>query len=376
MLRSASTTETEEQMRAGIEMIGLEAEPDVTEETPPPAAVADVEVVPPAESTTAAEPGTAEPSTQETRDEPEPEDHVKFSRGVQKKIDRLTRERFEEKGAREAAEARNAALEAKLAEATAAKPADAKVEPKPVEAAPRPKLDDFEGDFEKYTEALTDWKLAEQDRKHEAKLQAEIARLKTETSQSTTEQLDLAERSAAFEERKAATREAHANYDEVFARSGDVNLSPAMQDAIADYGEESLDSEILFYLMEHPDECKTLCDRTLYDPQKTSGNRVLAINREVAKAIDRIAAKVKAGEKKEPEPAPKSEPTPAPPKPKASNAPEPITPVRGGSVVNTKDPSTMSVAEMRAFYQSPEGAAWYLRQGGTKQALTELTRIN
>lgn len=139
------------------------------------------------EAETAAEPGTEE---ERERGEGEEEHAEKADKPekVQKRIDRLTRDKYELKG-------RIAALEEQL---TAGRPAEksvektAGVETEPVESGlkPKPKFKDFltedknyEDAQEEYTEALTDWKLeqrektrSEQARKTEAQTAYETKR--------------------------------------------------------------------------------------------------------------------------------------------------------------------------------------------------------
>jgi hypothetical protein len=219
-------------------------------------------------------------------DEPESEEKPRRKGGVQKKIDRLTRER-------RSLEAENAALKARLdgGKPTEATPAASDASDK------EPNIDDFPT-YEAYNRALIRYEL-KQDEKAKA-VQAEMA--KAEESQRQV--LD------SFNKRVAEFKATAKDFDDVLA-AVEVPISPALQIAIL---ESEVGPSIAYDLAKNPKEL-----------ERINALSPLAIAREVGRLE---AAKLKPAEA---------------PKPKLSQAPKPITPVaKGGKTAapNVYDPET------------------------------------
>lgn len=152
-------------------------------------------------------------------------------RGVQKKLDKLTREKYE------------ALAQAQYWEKQAK--AQAKPQPKPQKAAPvegKPTLDQFGNDPEQYLEALAEWKA---DQRIEAR---EHERAEREKSQAQ------AKVKASHAEREKAFAESHPDYFDA-AYTAPINYSPVMLDYIitSDKG-----PDVAYYLAQHLDEAHSI----------------------------------------------------------------------------------------------------------------------
>ena len=130
MSEEANTVESVETPDAGATVETSEIESEAKEE----------------ESTTSADEQTEASDDESGKDTDDVKPKLK---GVQKRFDELTREKYDEKRKRELAEQKLAELQKQVAET------------KP--ATDKPKLDDFET-LEEFNEALFDWKLAERER--------------------------------------------------------------------------------------------------------------------------------------------------------------------------------------------------------------------
>lgn len=157
--------------------------------------------------------------------------------GVQKKLDKLTREKYVEREARLAAEAEVARLRAQAnpgttdAVNTPAKTPDGK-----------PTLEQFDYDQEKFLDALYDWKV-------DQKLQAADQR-RAESEKAKT----VAEKSAEWAEREQAFIATTPDYVEV-AHKAPINYSETMLDFVKD---SDVGPQIAYHLGSHLDEAKAI----------------------------------------------------------------------------------------------------------------------
>lgn len=245
------------------------------------------------EAETAEEP---EPSDEETpeveaekkEDEPEePETEAPKKGGVQKRIDKLTREKRE--------------LEDRLraVEAEKAKPAEPA---KPAAVEGKPKVEDSDT-YEEYIEKLTDWKLAE----HVKTVKADEQKRQVAVEQKA--------RADSWKSQYAAVKALpeFADYDEVLADADDITLPNYVQDLLFESGPKTV-----YWLAKHKEEAARIGSLS-----PTAA----------ARAIGKIEGSLDAP----------STPTPAakPQQPKVTAAPKPITPVSGGKApaTNEADPS-------------------------------------
>ena len=214
----------------------------------------------------------------------QPDEEHKVPKGVQKRIDRLTRERYRLQGE----------LEAMRRQAQAPEP-----QARAAQSDDAPKPEQFQS-YEQYLEAKAEWKA-------EQKV-AEVFRKQQETTQRQTAEAERRQISQAWEQRVEAAADAYDDFEEV-ALAPDLPVSGVMAEAIqrAEKG-----ADVLYYLGK---------------------------NREVAAQIarlDPLSAAIRIGEIAATlaRPAPK----------KATNAPPPISPV-GARASVSKDPDKMSTDE-------------------------------
>lgn len=150
-------------------------------------------------------------------------------RGVQKKLDKLTRQKYE-------ADARAEYWEQR-AKAQAGTPT-----PKPESADGKPTLAQFNYDQEKYLEALADQRV-------EAKL-AEAEKRRAESEKEKTER----EKLVGFQQRLSEFVVEHPDYREV-AIMAPINYSPTMLEFVKD---SKVGPQIGYYLGQHLDEAKEI----------------------------------------------------------------------------------------------------------------------
>jgi len=150
-------------------------------------------------------------------------------RGVQKKLDKLTREKYEA--------AARADYWEQQAKAKAETPA-----PKPESADGKPTLAQFNYDQEQYLEALSDWRI-------EAKL-AEAEKRKAESEKEKAQR----EKLVGFQQRLSEFVVDHPDYREV-AIMAPINYSPTMLEFVKD---SEIGPQIGYYLGQHLDEAKEI----------------------------------------------------------------------------------------------------------------------
>ena len=280
------------------------------EETPVPPTLPEAPAETPAkadepETKTAKESGTKEEEEQVKGEET----HGEKPEKVQKRIDRLTRDKYELKGRIAALEEQLAA--GKPADKPAEKPAAAETTSADATAKPKPKFKDFltedkayEDAQEEYTEALTDWKLAEREKtRAEAERKAEASRAaETRRSDWATKEAAIVEVYPDYQEAKESTK--------IFCNKDELGLFDDMLQ------ESERGPEVLYHLMKHQEDL----------------NRIVHLAPiPMARELGKIEAKLAPPEK----PAPDTK-SPAPaPTARATSAPKPITPVGGETAGGT-----------------------------------------
>lgn len=283
----ASTTDSEEDVKAAA--AGKPPEPEETKAAPP-----EPKEVP-----------KEKPAEAKAEGEEPPEEKGRPKGNFQKRIDKLTAEKYrlsDELGA----------LRAKLEAAT--KPAE-QAAPEPT----RPKPEDYE-DSEKYLEALADWKT-----------ELKVKELKEKDAQEAIQQ-QMRKTFDAHLERTRKFREEHDDYDEV-AADANIPIPKAVEFAIIE-----LDNgpEVAYHLAKNPELA-----------EKLAGMSDVAAVME----IGRLSASLAVNEKGASEP-PASAENPAPEKTKAvSAAPKPIKPVGAGA---TKSNVPLDEMDYPAFRKARE----------------------
>ena len=224
-------------LSATSDMPVVETKPDASppekKETAPPAEVKEPEV---------AEKKPEESATPETPDDAAAEPEPKKAKGVQKRIDELTRQREDERRRAEAAEARELRILAALEKATGSKD---KQEPQ------KPVLDPNNPDA--YNAALEEYVVAKAGHAAEEKVKEKLAEEEKKRQDS-----ELAAQTRKVQEdykaRVEKAREKHPDYSEV-AESPDVQVSMVMASAIA-HSEDG--PEIAYFLGKNPAEAERI----------------------------------------------------------------------------------------------------------------------
>ena len=309
-----STTDTEDEIRAALGEPEAEAaseQPGAADEkaasehpNPSEAAVSEEETE--EQQAAAKETGaTEEPEPQQEEEEQQAAPAQKPKRTKRdKRIDKLTREKYELQHQLE------------IAQLNASQP-KAKTEERPSQPGEKPQPSNFE-DYEQYVDALTDWKMdqrLQKEREKEARAYSERA-----------EQ----ERAYAWQQRQSEARQRYEDYDEVVM--SEVPVSPAMGEAIV---ASPFGPDMLYWLGQNPKHCAGIAALS-----------PLEAIMELGKLEAHFAA---AASDEEPE----QEAAKSPParKPVVSKAPKPISPVtaKGGKAV--KNPDEMTQSEYRAWYR-------------------------
>lgn len=156
-------------------------------------------------------------------------------RGVQKKLDKLTREKYE-------AQAQAAYWQQQAQQRQQANPQAQPAQPTPTQAEGKPTLESCGNDPEKYLEALAEWKA---DQRFEARLQQQ----RQQEAQAKEQ-----EQKATHLSREKAFAEAHPDYYDV-AYTAPINFGPAMLDYITS---SEKGPEVAYYLAQHLDEAKAI----------------------------------------------------------------------------------------------------------------------
>lgn len=276
----------------------------------------------------------SESATEATDEQPGATEAEKKStpRGVQKRLDELTRQREQAERLAEAERQEKLRLLA-LLEDRGKQPAAPEAEPEGQEPV-RPARADFTDDAS-YIEAMAVYA----DQKAEYAAEQAVKRARAEDEQRRRQQqFEEARRTAveAYQARITKLKETHPDFEEV-AFSDSVQVSRAVAAAI----EHSDDGPALqYYLGKNPAEAERLL--------KLPAPAQLV-------ELGKIAAKLTAPEKAPEKPA-------VPPAPKVSAAPRPPQPLKGSDAPVQKDPSEMSMEEYAAYRKAQIAAD---RQGRT-----------
>lgn len=222
-------------------------------------------------------------------------------KGVQKRIDRAVRQKYEAEARAKMLEERVAAMEARQS----APQQQSKVD------VGMPTIDKFDN-FDDYVAAKAEW----------------IASKKIEETLTEREKRQAAEREAAdrkktadsWNKRVAAATAEMPDFEEVLA-SSDVPMTAPMQQAIM---ESDIGPKLAYYLANNPDEAEQI-----------AGMSPIGAIRTLGRIEERLAS--------------------AKPEVKTTNAPPPIKPV-GAKVAVTKDPGKMSDAEYEKWRKSGRAA--------------------
>lgn len=214
------------------------------------------------------------------------------NKGVGKRINELTREKYEAIRRAEAAERRAQELESKGQQGAS----------KPATAEGKPKLEDFDFDHDAYVDALTDWRVNQK-----------LAERET-SEQERQKQSQEQERAQKFQTRLSAYQAANPGKWEA-ATQAPVNFTPPMLEVIAT---SDVGPQVAVFLAENLDRADEISRMTPFA---------------AAAALGRLEATFSANK-----PA-------TPPKPTSvTKAPPPPSTVGGGSVVR-KDLASMNVAD-------------------------------
>lgn len=154
----------------------------------------------------------------------------------------------------------------------------------------KPKIEDFESHAD-FTEALADWKFEQREQERESKQKAAKQRAEFEAV------------GKSHAERVAKFKETATDFDEVFEEIEDVDFTPEFTEAVLT---SDMSAELIYHLAKNPEEIERI-NKMSY--------------RDVVKAIGKLEYKLES--KKEE-------------KPKLTNAPKPISPVKGKGAVPIK----------------------------------------
>lgn len=325
----AETEATAEQLQA---LVDDDSEPPAEEaEEPADATAATTEAAREAEQAKEEEPPA---------DGEEPPDEPRLTRRERRARDPEVRRRAQDKIASLEAtvEAQGKLLTGIAAGAASPPAADAEEAPGAEEAAPAPRLEDYDYDTSAWSEALTSWT--------ETRLNAESEKAEKARTEDAERESAARHQQAltTFRDREEAARERHDDYDELVY---DEDL-PVHAAAAAMIFEAEAGPEIAYYLASNPDEAAKIA-------AMSDARAALAIGRIEARVLAEQAAPASEPDETETPPAEQAEaaeeaPQQRPPQPRrapTTQAPEPIPTVLGGGAAVTRDPSKMSMDEYR-----------------------------
>ena len=293
-------------LSATSDMPVIETKPDASNEGKPPEAKAET---PPATEDVKTEGESATPPAEAAASDKEPE--KKPAKGVQKALDRLTKQREEAEARAKAAEERIAKLEAEIQARQA--PETKPEEPKEPE---RPKKTDF-SDPDAYDMALE--KYFEDKATFTARREVETARQADLERQHKQAQDDAAKAVRdAFVSRTEAVKAKYEDFDAV-TNTDEVQVSMAMAHAIVNHEQGP---EIQYFLGKNPEEAKRIS--------------ALPIASQIME-LGAIAAGLRTPAATAPQPKP------------VTKAPAPIKPVTTGTVSAEKSIDEMSMEEYAAM---------------------------
>lgn len=228
--------------------------------------------------------------SEETTDEAPAEQPKKPPKGVQKRLDEITRLRYEaERRAEQERQERLYWQQKALGET-----------PKQPVATNKPSVDQYQT-YEDYLEALSDWKVEQRLTKERAE------------AEERQQQESKVKKAQTYAERVQSARDKYEDYDHI-AHGSHWSPSQEMADAIM---ESDNGPDIAYYLGNNPDEA-----------QRISRLSSTAQIRELGRLEERLSK--------------------PPPAPKPTKAPEPIKPA-GSPAKADKDPADMSPSEFSAW---------------------------
>ena len=222
-------------------------------------------------------------------------------KGVQKRIDRAVRQKYEAEARAKMLEERVAAMEARQSAPQQQRQQD----------SGEPTIDKFDN-FDEYVRAVADYRA-------EKKIEATL----TEREKRQSAEREAAERKKtadSWQKRMAAATVEIPDFEEVLA-SSDVPMTPPMQQAIM---ESEVGTKLAYYLAMHPDEAEQI-----------AGMSPIGAIRTLGRIEERLAT--------------------AKPTVTTTNAPPPLKPI-GAKAVVSKDPGKMSDAEYEKWRKSGRAA--------------------
>lgn len=223
------------------------------------------------------------------------------AKGVQKRIDELTANwRNTERDRDEWRRLAQQLMEEREREGQPQGQAQGQAPEPPAKPAP-----DNYSDYDSYLEALAEWKA---DQRLQSHLSEQQQRQQQEAQQQTQR-----ERVQAFQQKAQEFAQQHPDFESV-AMSPSVPITQSMFEVIID---SEQGPEIAYHLGQHPDTA-----------QKIARMNATAAAREIGKLEAQLSI---------------------PAKPRASQAPDPVEPVGGGSERNAKDPEKMTTEEWMAW---------------------------
>jgi hypothetical protein len=319
----SSVSDSEADIKAAL---GMPAEPAKAEEAP---------VEPVAEI-------AAEPAKEPAKDAAKPEKDDDTP-GVQRRINDITRQKYEISAERDRIARELEALKAQAAKpAPVETPAEPEVKPEPV--AVKPKQDDF-ATYDEFTEALAEFKADQKFREAEGKIKAEFERRDQEAqARAAAMQRHQFEQQAAqaFNAKVEEAKGKYSDYDATVAASVSLPVTPEVGLVIQN---EPFGVELGYYLMKNPAELDRI-------------NSMAPLARFTA--LGHLGARIEAGiisngEVVTPQAvAPVAKPTLVP-KPIASKAPMPPPRVHAGVVAPQKSPDEMTLSEYNAWRAAGNG---------------------
>jgi len=190
---------------------------------------------------------TAEPEEQETAEEPEKEakPEKELPKGVQKRINEMTRKQREAERRAEAAEAELARIRSQKVEKTE----ETEAAEKKIPAKPEPKVDDY-SDYDQYMKALARW---EAEQMAEQMADKKIKEFKAEQEHQRMAE-EAARQDVVVEEKMNVGREKYEDFDEV-ALSADVPYNDATELAVLSLPNSA---DVAYYLGQHLDEAQRI----------------------------------------------------------------------------------------------------------------------
>ena len=255
----------------------------------------------PPEAQAQQEQDTSEAKAEDKADDKPRDERGRF-KGVQARIDELTREKYERE--REAAYWRSLALQGQ----------QQTEQPK---AAEKPQPEKFQ-DYAQYVEALAEWKADE-------KVRAALAE-RDQRAAEEAQQRAVQAKAQTFAERAVQVRQQIPDFDEVVG-AADVQVPAHVTEVLL---ESDFGPQLAYHLAKNPDEAARISRLS-----PTAAARELG---RLEARFERPAAPVEQ-------------------KPVTTKAPPPMKSVQGSAQPGVKDPSRMSMDEYRAWRKS-QGAGW------------------